>query len=356
LVDKIKGTIILLLFVLLCTSSILAVDNKNVVDLQEIIERALQENIDLQLAELNLEDARLNYKKNQLDNLLSSSRLFELQSELDKIQAEENYKDIRDNLILEVISDYIDIISNEQQLITAQKEVELEEKRVEEVRAQVEVGYKGSLELFEQENDHLAAVNSMEKLKDEMAQKLQELKQKIAIDNNSKIKLVKLVKPEIWAVSEEDVLNTAISNNAVVEIKKKKVILAENDLKKAKVSDTPELDLRKKEIILEKAHLELTQEEQNLVNDVQIKYIQYKQAVKNINMAEKSVIQAEGHFKIIKEQNNAGLVSKNDLLSSELSLYEAENEFVESIINYYISKLNIQKVMGMELEVNLDYE
>lgn len=354
--DKVKRVFILLLFVFFCTSSVIAVESENTVNLQEIIERALQENIDLQLAELDLEDAGLNYKKSQLDNLLSSSRLLELQSELDKIQAEEDYQDFRDNLILEVISNYINIISINQQLLTAQKEVELEKKRVEEVRAQVKVGYKGSLELFEQETDHLEAVNSIEKLKDEMAQKLQELKQKIAVDSDTRIKLIKLVKPEIWSVTEEDVLAAAKSNNAVVEIKKQEVILAKNELEKAEVSDTSVLDLRKKEIILEKAHLELTQEVQNLENDVQNKYIQYKQAVKNINIAENFLIQAEGHYKIIREQNKAGLVSKNDLLSSELSLYEAKNEFIESIKNYYISKLNLQEVMGLKLEVNLKYE
>ena len=36
-------------------------------------------------------------------------------------------------------------------------------------------------------------------------------------------------------------------------------------------------------------------------------YHQYNQAVKNMNMAENSLLQAEEHYKIIKEQNEAGL-------------------------------------------------
>jgi len=356
LFNKMRGTILILILVLLCSSAVLAVEDETGLGLQEIIDKAIEENIDLQIAELNLEDARLNYKKSQLNNLISNSRLLALQSELGKVQAEESYKNVRDNVILDVIGKYIDIVSTNQELITAQKEVELEARKVEEVKAQVEVGYKGSLELFEQETIHLSALNSLEKLKDDLEQKVRELRQVTAISSDTEIELIELVKPEVWAVTEEDLLATAISNSIVLEVRKQQVNLAENDLEKARVSGTPQIDIRKKEIALEKTRLELTKEKQNIENDVQNKYYLLKQSIKNMNMADLAVTQAEEHYKIIKEQSDAGLVSKNDLLSSELRLYEAENKFTDSIINYYISMLQLQKAMGLELEVDINNE
>ncbi len=355
LLNKMKGTFLILIIALIYSSSVLAVEDVTGFGLKQIIEKAVEENIDLQVAELNLEDARLDYKKSQLNNLITNSRLMALQSELGKVQAEESYKNTRDKVILDVIGKYIDIVSTKQKLITAKKEVELEARRVEEVKAQVEVGYKGSLELFEQETTHLSALNSLEKLKDEMDQKIRELKQDTAISNDTEIYLIQLDKPEVWAVTEEDVLATAISNNIVLEVRKQQVSLAESDLEKARVSGTPEIDFRKKEIVLEKTGLELTKEKQNIENDVQNKFYLLKQSIKNMDMAEKAVTQAEEHFKIIKEQNDAGLVSKNDLLDSELSLYEAKNEFTDSIINYYINMLQLQNAMGLELEVNINH-
>ena len=73
-----------------------------------------------------------------------------------------------------------------------------------------------------------------------------------------------------------------------------------------------------------------------------------------MNMTEKSLFQAEEHYRIIKEQNSAGLVSNNDLLSSELSLYKAQDYFIESIVNYYKGKLQLQKIMGLDLEVAIN--
>ncbi|MFP4661100.1 MAG: TolC family protein [Halanaerobiales bacterium] len=354
MLNKFKGIFIILTLLMLFSTNMTAAETDESVGLDQVIELALEENLDLQMAELELEDARLDYRKSQLNNLLTNSRLMELQSELAKVQAEENYKSIRNNVILDVISTYIDIVSLDQQITTADKEVELQVRKVEEVEAQVEVGYKGSLDLFEQETSHLSAVNSLEKLKDDFAQKLRELRQKMVVNEDVKIEFVKLVKPEVWEVSEEEAVTTAISNNAILGIREQQVVLAENDLEKARVSGTPQLDLRKKEIALDRARLALTQEKQNLENDAQNVYYQYKQSVKNLEMSEKSLTQAEEHYKIIQEQNEAGLVSKNDLLSSELNLYQARDGFTGSIISYNISMLQLQKTMGLELEVAIN--
>ena len=64
--------------------------------------------------------------------------------------------------------------------------------------------------------------------------------------------------------------------------------------------------------------MELEKERQNQEMKFNNAYHQYNQAVKNMNMAETSLLQAEEHYKIIKEQNEAGFVSNNDLLASEL--------------------------------------
>ena len=145
--------------------SVFAVASENAVGLDEIVALALEKNIDLKLAELSLEEAKVEYRKAQLNNLLTNSRLVELQSELYLVQAEENYKNTKNAVILDIINNYLRLISLKQQIETAEKEVELEGNRVEEVEAQVKLGYKSSLELFTQESSYQAAVNALEKLK-----------------------------------------------------------------------------------------------------------------------------------------------------------------------------------------------
>lgn len=352
MLDKRKLVFFFLLILLtLFTGILLAAGEKGPVGLGEIVVLVLEKNIDLKLAELNLEDARVDYKKVQLNNLLSNSRLLDLQNELQLLYAEKNYRDIRDSSILDIISRYLELISIKQQIVTAEKEVYLEEKRVEEVKAQVEVGYKSSLELFEQETRYLSAVNSLERLKGDLEQKIRELKQKAVLNNECEIKLIELGKPEIWKVSEERVLEEVL-NSEIISIRRKQVKVAQSDLEKAKISGIAELDLKQKELALKKVELELKKEMLNIENNARNIYFQYEELIKNMNMTEKSLLQAEEHYRIIKEQNDAGLVSNNDLLSSELSLYKARDIFIESIINYYRVKLQLRQVMGLEVNIN----
>jgi outer membrane protein TolC len=326
---------------------------EKLIGLGELLELVLENNIELKLAELNLEDAGLDYKKAELNNLMSKSRLIKLQNELQMAYARKSFKDTRDGIIMDIISKYLDLININYQILTAEKEVYLEEKRVEEVKAQVEVGYKSSLELFEQETRYLSAVNSLERLRGVREQKTRELKQKAVLDDEYEIKLIELKKPEIWIVTEESVLEEAL-NSEILAIREKQVEIAENDLLRAKISGIPELDLKKKELGQKKAALELEKERQNIENNARNTYFQYEELVKNMNMAEKSLFQAEEHYRIIKEQNKAGLVSNNDLLSSELSFYKAQSYFIESIINYYKGVLELQRVMCQDLEVEIN--
>ncbi|MEJ6952254.1 TolC family protein [Natronospora cellulosivora (SeqCode)] len=353
MLDKMRVSLILLLFLtMIFTMTIVAAENDLALD--DIIELALENNLDLQLAELNLEDARINYKKNELSNLRESSRLFELQSELQLIQAEENYKNIKNSVILDIIATYIDIIKRDQDIKTAEKELALEERRVDEVKAQVEVGYKGTLDLFEQETTYLSVSNRLERIKYEREQELRRLNQKIAVDVDINIRFLELNFPELWEVNQNEVLEIGFKNNALLEMRDKQLELAKSELERAKVSGTPGLDLRQKEIDVDKAILNLKQEEENLENSLKNTHFQYQQSIKNLEMAEKSLHQSRKHYNIINEQFEAGLLSRNNLLSSELQLYNAKNNLTSSIISYYTSKLQLQQEMGLDLEVEID--
>ena len=348
-----KPRLILIVFLVTLLFSTALIAESNDLGLNQIIELALEENLDLEMANLNLEDARIDHSKNQLNNLISNSRLFELQSELQLLQAEENYNSVRNSVILNIIDSYIKIVKSDQEILSAEKELALEARKIEEVKAQVEVGYKGTLELFEQETKHLAASNSLERIKYQREQQLRELKQKIGKENIA-IEFIDLVIPQIWEVTEDEVLAVAIENNTSIEIRDKQLNLAKSDLERAKVSGTAELELKQKKIAFDRAELNLIQEKQGFENSLKNIHFQYNQAVNNLEMTKKFLSQSRNNFDIIKEQFEAGLVSRNDMLSSELQVYYSENNLISSIISYYTSVLQLQEAMGLELEVNIE--
>lgn len=344
-----------ILYVFLCliifSSTALALKEEKHVSLEEIVELVLEKDINLKLAALDLEDAKIEHTKSQLSNLFSNSRLVELQSELQMIQAEENYCNYKAGVILDVMTEYMEMCSINQKITTAEKEKYLEKKIFEEIEAQVKVGYKGSLELFEHEINQLIAVNILENYKDDMEDRFRKLKQQLDSGKEYVIKIIEIKKPDLWFVSKEDAYNAALTSR-VLEIRERQVEVVKSDIEKAKISGLPTLDLQKKEVALKRAQLQLEKENQNLENAFKDAYFRYEQAIKNMDMAERTLIQYEDHLKIVSEQRAAGLVSNNDFLFAELNMYKAKDELTSSIIDYHVSKLVLQRVMGVELEVD----
>lgn len=347
-----------MVMVLIILSSVSVLAEGNQLGLGEIINRALKENVDLKLAELNLEEARINFKKSNLQNLMTNSKLQDLMAKLQMVQADENYRTQKNSIIIDIASKYLDIVKLNQQLKTNEKEVKLEERKVEKVKAEVEVGYKGNLDLFNQQTIYQDTVNALEMNQGSKKQKIKVLKQKAGVDNeaNFNIKIISLNKPEKWNITEDKAVNMALKNNSIIEIRQKQVTVAEVDLDRAKIGGTPELDLKQKEIALKRSRLNLIREKQNIENSVQTQFFQYKQSLKSLNIADQRVIQAREQYKIIREQHQAGLVSRNDLLTAEVNVLKAEEGYTTALINYYINKLRLQDLIGIKLEVNITSE
>ena len=354
----INKKILVLVMVIFIFSSVSVVAEDNQMGLRTILDRVLKENVDLKLAELSLKEARISYKKSNLQNLMTNSKLQALMAELQMIQSEENYRTQKNGIIIDIASKYLDIIKVKQKINTNENEVQLERNKVEKIKAEVEVGYKGKLDLFNQQTAYQDKVNSLEMNRESMQQKVKVLKQKAGIDQNDKVRIeiIKLEKPKKWVITEAEAIKTAIENSSVIEIRKKQFKVAESDLERAKISGTPKLDLQQKEIALKKSKLNLSRETQNIENSVQNQFFQYKQALKSMNIAEKMMVQANEQYKIIKEQYQAGLVSKNDLLTAEVNSMKSAEGLTSAIINYYINKFRLQDVIGMKLEVNINSE
>lgn len=322
--------------------------------LDEILEKGLEKNLELEIARYELENARLDYRKSELDNLMSQSRLIKLQGELKYLQAAEEYKTINNQVILDITGQYLNLIKLTNEIGVKEKEVELKEKRLQETKAQVEVGYESPLEYFSDQNEYQTLVNELEKVRDDRQQLLKELKNKIGAAAEMNIELVSLQEPEIWDITEEEAVEKAISNSQTLLIKEKSVGLAEAELARAKIVSTPELDLNKLENNLTIARLGYKLEEQNIETSLQKQYYLYKQAVKNLDTAARGVKQARDNHQIIKEQQSAGLVTENDLLEAEVSLLESRNDRLLAIINYYTNKIKLENQMGLEIEVKIN--
>jgi outer membrane protein TolC len=346
-----KGTMLFLVVFFIFPGVLYATEPKET-NLSQSINLALENNLNLKIANLDLENAQIDYQKTKATNLLTESRYIELQGDLGLLQAKDNYNQIRNEVIIDVVQKYLQLNQAKRNITAKSKEVELKKNLLEEVKAQVKAGHKGNLDLLRQENEYNNAVFDLEKANDDYHQFFREFKLELGLNNQEgeEFNLVEVDSPEIWQIDEEEALKKAIENSFILELGKRQIELAKVDLERAEVAASPELDLRKLRNNIELANFNFNKTQKELANSIRKQFYAYKQTINSLDLSQQNLNQAQDNNSIIIDQVKAGLKTKNDLLSAEISLLQADYNLNSAILNYYTTKLTMQKLIGQKIE------
>jgi multidrug resistance efflux pump len=192
----------------------------------------------------------------------------------------------------------------------------------------------------------------LEKANDDYDQSFKEFKVELGLVNQGEEELVLSVidSPQVWEISEEEALKRAVENSFALELSKRQIELGEVDLERAEVAASPKLDLQKAKNNVALANLNYDKTQKELNNSISKQFYLYKQAIDNLDLSRQNLNQAQENNSIIVEQVNAGLKTKSDLLSAEISLLQADYDLESTILNYYINKLTLQQLMGQKIE------
>jgi outer membrane protein TolC len=348
-----KGTILFLVIFFIFSGVLFAAETEmEEMNLNQAINLALKNNLNLKIANLDLENAQIDYEKTKANNLLTESRYIQLQGDLGLLQAKDNYTQTRNQVIIDVVQKYLQLNQAEKNITTKSKEAELERNLLEEVKAQVKAGHKGSLDLLRQENGYYNAVFNLEKANDDYQQFFREFKLELGLNNQEEeeFNLVEVNYPETWKIGEEEALEMAIENSFILELRNRQIELAKVDLERAEVAASPELDLRKLRNNIELANLNFNKTQKELDNSIRKQFYTYRQTVNSLDLSQQNLNQAQENNSIIIDQVRAGLKTKNDLLSAEISLLQAEHSLKSAVLNYYMTKLNLQKLIGQKIQ------
>jgi len=349
--NVVNRIILFLVIFFVISGGLFAAETKEM-NLSQAINLALENNLNLKIANLDLENAQIDYEKTKASNLLTESRYIQLQGDLGLLQAKDNYNQTRNEVIIDVVQKYLQLNQAKRNITAKRKEAELEKNLLEEVKAQVKAGHKGSLDLLRQENKYNNAVFNLEKANDDYHQSFGEFKLELGLNNQEEeeFNLVEVDYPEIWQIDEEEALKKAVENSFILELRKRQIELAKVDLERAEVTASPELDLRKLRNNIELANLNFNKTQKELTNSIRKQFYTYKQTINSLDLSQQNLSQAQENNSIIIDQVRAGLKTKNDLLSAEISLLQAEYSLKSAVLNYYMTKLNLQKLIGQKIQ------
>ncbi|MBK8944333.1 MAG: TolC family protein [Ignavibacteriae bacterium] len=78
-------------------------------------------------------------------------------------------------------------------------------------------------------------------------------------------------------------------------------------------------------------------------------FLQFQSAIKKVELNKLTLEQTEENYRITNDKYLVQLVSSTDLIDAETSLYSAKTELLNSLIDYELAKIKLDKVVGKKI-------
>ena len=339
--------LIFLLFSIIVIGNIQITAQENIkLDLPQAVEMALANNLEFQKASYQSKNAEIDAKRNEAENQLTQSNLLERQNELSLIQGKEQYQQKIEDLIIQVVDEYLQLKLVQKDLQVKEKELELEKNTLEDIKAQAKAGYKVELDVLEQSNEYYDALFSFESAKLDYQKLLGNFRVTLGLNSKSQFELVAINAPGFKKIELDEALQKGRQNSVTLQMSNLEIDLASLELEKSKVSDTPGIDLNELENNLAITRLDYQIAQQSLDYQIQSQWQNYIQTKNDIISSQNSLNQIKENKTIISNQVKAGLASKDEELSAIIGVLSAEYRIASSVRNYYNALLNLQSIMG----------
>lgn len=338
--------IVLILIIFSCTNPVLC-QEKVTLDIPRMIEMTISNNLDFKKASYQLSNSELDTRQLEADNLLSQSGMVNKQKELNILQQKNSFQNQKGQLIIKSVDNYFRLLLAEKDMARKEKNIDLEKAILTEVKAQVAAGYKVELDLLQEGNTYYDTLFSYEKAKLDYQQLLIEVKNALGLPDDVNISVEDMSLPKFpemdWSLSRQK----ARENSLLLKSKEIEVELAYLRLENAKIEQVSQLDIAKLTNNLEIAKLEKMISEQDLDFQLLTQWQNYKQNENSVLLSGQSLAQMEENESIIRKQVQAGLRTKEELLSASIGVLDAEYRLISSVRQCYQSYLELQRIVGI---------
>ncbi len=349
-----KGMVALMLGIILLGSVFsmaYAEDETAVLTINEALEKAWQNNLDLQKASLTLNNARISYEKARANTLQSESKIDEKQAELNWQQAQHTFQKSKDEVGTEVISLY----NNFKYLLALvplrQEKVKLAQNSLDRVKEKVKAGTAGELEELAAEINLENVRQQLESTKQQLDTAEESLSLATGTANIVEFNLVSEFDKDVIEDSLDVYISAALQKREEIEFARKNIEIAGDRLEQLKITDSPLLDINKANNDLELLEITLRLLEESIKSEVRQRYQQFESLSSQIGLLNLRLGQDRKNLDNAEKQFQAGLITRDELSSREVDFREATLELQKSKGNGYVAYLNLQVSAGERLDL-----
>lgn len=190
----------------------------------------------------------------------------------------------------------------------------------------------------------------------------------LALRRHPDIKVATLAKEKsVWAIKEVEADKGVSLNLSHTATRSSNAISSSNSYRNQFANDVVltvplysggklESTIDKAKIDLEIASLNIDAARQQLKQDVTVYYFNVLQYRHEVRINQETVENYAAHLRLVEEKYKIGLVAKTDVLSSAVSLAQAQNDLIKAENNYNLLLAKLNNALGLPLDNQLDLQ
>lgn len=314
----------------------------------DAVELMLENSTALQIAELNLEIAQIDYDKAMAANLMSSSQQSEMQAEHSLERAKNSYRTARQNSYLELFRAYTDVLAAEQTVQMRELELIIAEHDFAVVQEKVRIGDAGRLDELSEMNRVEAARRNKNSADQALAESQRVLRRLLGLDEDAPLSLSFDFSVPKLEHSLDECIAIGLENSFSLWDQQYSLVLQERQLETAKIEGTPPIDLKRAELNFQIAKLNLAQEEADIKESITSAYHSLGEALARYESAERDWEIAQDTFAIYERQAEVGLITDIQLLQQKIALLNSQKSLQDALVSYLISFIQFHHTLGLD--------
>ncbi len=319
--------------------------------LDESVEIGLKNNLELKQAGYNLNLKETEYEEAKVNNLLRTSIISLKTSELGLKKARDNFEEKKKQLILEgVPNKYFEVLKAIKKVQIQQISVEQAKENLQMIKNKFSLGDANELDAMQAEvRFSLFQLNLIQAENDLTTVKMN-FNYVLGLSTHTPTKLTDSFSFESLQISLEESIKKALQNRYEIRQAENEVELARLNLTLKQNEYTSEIERKKAEAELKIKQVSLKELKQKIPIEITTSFLNLKEKEKNVEISRRNGEEKEESYRISQIQYKAGLIITTDLLDSQIELTQAKIDALEALFSYNLTKNNIIKALGGELE------
>lgn len=314
----------------------------------DALELMYENNAALQIAQLNLEIAQIDYDKAMAAVLMSGSQQSAMQAEHSLERAKNSYRTARQNSYLETFRAYTDVLAGQRSVEVRELELVIAEHNFAVVQEKVRIGDAGKLDELSEMNRVEAARRNANSAKQSLAERERVLRRLLGLGEDAPLNLSAEFPLPVLSWTLAECIDKGLENSFTLWDQKSSLELQERQLETARIDGTPPIDLRRAELNAQIARLNLAREEESIVESITSAYYALGEALARYESAVRDWEIAQETYEIYRRQAEMGLITDMQLRQHRVSLLNAEGSLADALTAYLTSYIQFHHTLGLD--------